>query len=108
MPLPMRQWNVTYQARSSWRPTRCTDGDGEKGSQCGGRAYETTNFRAAPDGWYCRCIIGERSGDREEGECIIRISSMPTGRPATSSLCMSIYDQSVYEQPGLRLTALAI
>eukprot|EP00873_Tetraselmis_striata_P021313 jgi/Tetstr1/441577/TSEL_029806.t1 len=59
------------------------------GSQCGGRAYETTNSRAAADGCYCCCIIGERSGDREEGECIIRISSLPTGSPATSSLCMS-------------------
>eukprot|EP00873_Tetraselmis_striata_P001301 jgi/Tetstr1/421565/TSEL_012509.t1 len=75
--------------RASWRPARCTDSDGEKGSQCSGRAYETTNFRAAPDGCYCRCIIGERSGDREEGECIIRISSMLTGSPATSSMSMS-------------------
>eukprot|EP00873_Tetraselmis_striata_P003962 jgi/Tetstr1/424226/TSEL_000156.t1 len=87
---------------SSWRPTRCTDGDGDKGSRAGmrGRAYETTNFRAAPDGCYCRCIIGERSGDREEGECIIRISSLPTGNSAASSMCMS--------SMGSPLIALAI
>eukprot|EP00873_Tetraselmis_striata_P004568 jgi/Tetstr1/424832/TSEL_015335.t1 len=56
----------------------------------GDPACENTNFRAAPDGCYCRCIIGERiNGDREEGECTLRISSMPTSSPATSSMCMS-------------------
>eukprot|EP00873_Tetraselmis_striata_P037768 jgi/Tetstr1/458032/TSEL_044540.t1 len=83
-------FDPSVYVRSSWRQTRCTDGDGDKGSQCGGRVYETTNFRAAPDGCYCRCIIGERTGDREEGECIIWISILPTtGSPTTSGLCMS-------------------
>eukprot|EP00873_Tetraselmis_striata_P018913 jgi/Tetstr1/439177/TSEL_002997.t1 len=67
-------------ARSSW-PTGC---DGDMASQCGGWACKNTNFRAAPNGCYYRCIIGERSGDREEGECIIRISS-----PPMRSMCMS-------------------
>eukprot|EP00873_Tetraselmis_striata_P043628 jgi/Tetstr1/463892/TSEL_008703.t1 len=66
-----------------------TDGNGDKASQCGGWACKNTNFRAAPDSCYCRCIIAERSNDRKEGECTIQISSLPTGSPATSSLCMS-------------------
>jgi len=70
-------------------PFRCTGYDNDKASPCGGWARKNTNFRAAPDACYCRCIIGKRSGDRKEGECTIRISSLPTGSLATSSLCMS-------------------
>eukprot|EP00873_Tetraselmis_striata_P026599 jgi/Tetstr1/446863/TSEL_034341.t1 len=44
--------------RSSW-PTRRTDDDGDKASQCSGWARKNTSFRAAPDGrYYCRFIIG--------------------------------------------------
>eukprot|EP00873_Tetraselmis_striata_P025390 jgi/Tetstr1/445654/TSEL_003459.t1 len=79
-----------HRTISSW-PTRCTDDDGDKASQCGGWARKNTTFRPAPDDYYVysRGIIGERSGDSKERECTIRINSLPTGILATSNRCMS-------------------
>lgn len=50
--------------------TTCAVGDdGDKSDHCGGWACENTSSRAAPDGCYCCCSSGDRSGDRNEGEC---------------------------------------
>eukprot|EP00873_Tetraselmis_striata_P045469 jgi/Tetstr1/465733/TSEL_010358.t1 len=53
------------------------DDDGDKAGHCSGWACGDTNFRAPPGGCYCCCIIGERTGDSEEGECTFRINSAP-------------------------------
>mmetsp|Transcript_45161 Transcript_45161/g.113057 ORF Transcript_45161/g.113057 Transcript_45161/m.113057 type:complete len:224 (-) Transcript_45161:160-831(-) len=95
-PTTPRSWILWVAAATTLAPTatlwpfRCTGYDNDKASPCGGWARKNTNFRAAPDGcYYFRCIIGERSGDRKESECTIRIRSLPTGSPATSSMCMN-------------------
>eukprot|EP00873_Tetraselmis_striata_P018995 jgi/Tetstr1/439259/TSEL_027701.t1 len=87
-----------YLPRSSW-PTRCTDDDGDLARQCGSWACENTNFRAASGDCHCCCIIGERSGDRKEGECTIRISNTPTSSPDTSSPATSSLSRA--QQPPL-------
>eukprot|EP00873_Tetraselmis_striata_P044791 jgi/Tetstr1/465055/TSEL_009783.t1 len=81
----------------------------DKAAQCGGWVCENTNFCAASGDCYSYCIIGERIGDREEGECTIRISNPPTSSPATSSPATSNLCMSRLGSPRLRwLSALGM
>eukprot|EP00873_Tetraselmis_striata_P003365 jgi/Tetstr1/423629/TSEL_001401.t1 len=79
LPLPRLRCPSPTSPNGALRSTAATsnDDDDNKAGHCGGWPCENTNFRAAPDGFYCFCIIG----DREEGECTIRISNATMSIP---------------------------